>query len=136
MRREQGPRAGSLLLILFLSFMVALCVAKPIPKKPGHFKVSVIGRPHVTTNGLSEVQRAYVKHGIKPISIPESDLDSDLVLLSSNELPATLSRRAEEEPEYGVVTNEPTAHDVQYLSPVTVGGQKLMLNLDTGSTDA
>ena len=135
MRREQGPRVGGLLLILFLSFMVALCVAKPISKKPGHFKVSVIGRPHVTTNGLSEVQRAYAKHGIKPISIPESDLDSDLVLLSSNESPAGVSRRAEES-EYGVVTNEPTTYDIQYLSPVTVGGQELMLNLDTGSTDA
>ena len=35
----------------------------------------------------------------------------------------------------GTVTAEPAAFDSQYLTPVTVGGQPLNLDFDTGSAD-
>lgn len=35
----------------------------------------------------------------------------------------------------GVVTNTPTSGDVEYLSPVSIGGQTLNLDFDTGSSD-
>lgn len=35
----------------------------------------------------------------------------------------------------GTVTTDPTQFDSQYLTPVTVGGQTLNLDIDTGSAD-
>ncbi|CAK7204686.1 hypothetical protein SEUCBS139899_007445 [Sporothrix eucalyptigena] len=35
----------------------------------------------------------------------------------------------------GIVTNTPTSGDVEYLSPVTIGGQTLNMDFDTGSSD-
>lgn len=35
----------------------------------------------------------------------------------------------------GKVNNYPTENDVEFLSPVRIGGQKLMMNLDSGSSD-
>lgn len=37
--------------------------------------------------------------------------------------------------ETGRVTNTPTENNVEFLSPVQIGGQTLMLNFDTGSAD-
>ena len=35
----------------------------------------------------------------------------------------------------GTVTTTPTEYDSQYLTPVTIGGQELNLDFDTGSSD-
>lgn len=35
----------------------------------------------------------------------------------------------------GTVTTTPTQFDTEYLTPVTVGGQQLTLDFDTGSSD-
>lgn len=35
----------------------------------------------------------------------------------------------------GKVNNYPMENDVEFLSPVRIGGQKLMMNLDSGSSD-
>lgn len=35
----------------------------------------------------------------------------------------------------GVVSASPTAYDLQYLTPVTIGGQTVNLDIDTGSAD-
>lgn len=35
----------------------------------------------------------------------------------------------------GVVTTTPQQYDIEYLTPVTVGGQVLNLDFDTGSSD-
>lgn len=134
MRPPGEPRVGNLILFFIVAFITTLCLGNPVPNKAGHFEVSLIARPHPTADSLSEIQRAYAKHGIKPMPIPESDLESNLVLLSSSEVRNSIARRADE-PEYGVVANNPTKYDIQYLSPVTVGGQELTMNLDTGSTD-
>lgn len=35
----------------------------------------------------------------------------------------------------GTVTTSPTEYDSEYLTPVTIGGQQLTLDFDTGSSD-
>ena len=35
----------------------------------------------------------------------------------------------------GSVTTNPTQYDSEYLTPVTIGGQQLTLDFDTGSSD-
>jgi aspergillopepsin I len=37
--------------------------------------------------------------------------------------------------ETGEVVNVPVQNDVQFLSPITVGGQSIMMDFDTGSSD-
>ena len=35
----------------------------------------------------------------------------------------------------GNVTNTPEQGDVEFLAPITVGGQKMVMDFDTGSSD-
>ena len=35
----------------------------------------------------------------------------------------------------GNVTNTPEANDVEFLAPITVGGQQMVMDFDTGSSD-
>ena len=35
----------------------------------------------------------------------------------------------------GNVTNAPESDDLEYLAPITVGGQEMVMDFDTGSSD-
>jgi aspergillopepsin I len=61
--------------------------------------------------------KAYAKYGLKP-------LNADSILAS------VLGKRQD-----GSVTATPAAQDVEYTCPVSIGGQTLNLDFDTGSAD-
>ncbi|KAH8846370.1 hypothetical protein MCOR02_006821 [Pyricularia oryzae] len=93
-------------------------------------------------NGPRELMKAYAKYSMP---VPQGLLDaiaaqgkpefkSQSVGESkiSAQDPATNSSKAAG---VGLVTATPEAGDVEYLSPVTIGGQTLNLDFDTGSSD-
>lgn len=93
-------------------------------------------------NGPRELMKAYAKYSMP---VPQGLLDaiaaqgkpefkSQSVGESkiSAQDPATNSSKAAGD---GLVTATPEAGDVEYLSPVTIGGQTLNLDFDTGSSD-
>ncbi|EEH42022.1 endothiapepsin [Paracoccidioides lutzii Pb01] len=121
-----------LYLFLLLGPSVLGAPSQPSRLRKRTFKVDLIRRGDYVPNGLAAIKKAYSKYGIIPSDI-------DFGALDVNEFATSVDRqavnKAKEPDENGAVTNIPTQNDVQYLSPVTIGGQKFVMNFDTGSSD-
>ncbi|MCJ1312949.1 hypothetical protein MMC25_006625 [Agyrium rufum] len=74
-------------------------------------------------NGKSAYVKAFAKYGMP---LPE---DYDVTPTIKSKINAAASGQT------GVVTNEPTPGDVEFISPVTIGGQTIPMDFDTGSSD-
>jgi aspergillopepsin I len=81
-------------------------------------------------DGSVAVRKAYAKFGLQGFGfIPELDIATNLVPVS--ELAASSSNGSGN----GQVSTTSSQNDAEFLSPVTVGGQTLVMNFDTGSSD-
>jgi aspergillopepsin I len=102
--------------------LLALAIAAqatPIANPVGnsHYSVPALHNPSYVRNGTAALLKAYAKHRLTPTrELPSAFLDA-------------LQKRQD-----GSVTAEPS-NGVQYLIPVTIGGENLALDLDTGSAD-
>lgn len=120
--------------LLLLTLLICSVSSSPLPhKKQGRsFKVPRVRRSNYVPDGPAALKRAYAKFGIVPTAVDLGQLDFD-------PLPAGVNREAvsktTQPDESGAVANAPTRNDVQYLSPVTIGGQEFVMNFDTGSSD-
>ncbi|EAW14454.1 pepsin-like aspartic protease [Aspergillus clavatus NRRL 1] len=127
-----------LLSFLFLLSLGCGVLAAPAPRQAQpqsrSFKVERVKRGN-TINGPSALRKAYRKYGIVPTSFGvdlsdfeplDKTLDSgaNVFLADGKELDQT-----------GAVSAASVQNDAAFVSPVTVGGQKLVLNFDTGSAD-
>jgi hypothetical protein len=120
-------------LLLFTLFCCSSVTSPaPVKNQPRSFKVPIVRRSDYIPNGPASLQRAYAKYGIIPTHFNTSAFDF-IPLPPGTERNAV--SKAEQPTENGAVTNTPTQHDVQYLSPVTIGGQEFVMNFDTGSSD-
>uniref|UniRef100_A0A0D6R3Y9 Peptidase A1 domain-containing protein n=1 Tax=Araucaria cunninghamii TaxID=56994 RepID=A0A0D6R3Y9_ARACU len=102
----------SVLSILAASALATLAMGKPLPQaepKKGFTVHQGIPKPALT--GPQHLQNAYLKYN-KPV-------------------PGNIKQAAAN----GQVTATPEQYDVEYLCPVSVGGQTLNLDFDTGSAD-
>ncbi|KAL8709949.1 MAG: hypothetical protein Q9220_005399 [cf. Caloplaca sp. 1 TL-2023] len=77
-----------------------------------------------TLDGAAALGRAYRKYGW---SLPET--------LGSSKIQTPNVFAAGKEDEEGITTASPEEGDASFLSPIKVGGQTLMMNFDTGSSD-
>ena len=106
------------------SFIFALSLCCSVLSAPIHpqrqsrsFKVERVLQGAL--NGPSSLTRACRKYGIGKL-----DLGIDLNLGSSQRTEQT-----------GDVTASSVQEDAQFVSPVTIGGQTIVMNFDTGSAD-
>jgi hypothetical protein len=88
-------------------------VATPILDTRSTFTIPAIRNKNYVRNGTAALLKAYAKYNLKPTQ-PDS----------------VLGRRQD-----GSVAATPAAQDVEYLCPVSIGGEILNLNFDTGSSD-
>ena len=90
------------------------------------FKVERVRRSDYVPDGPAALQKAYAKFGIIPTSIRFATLDFEPLSSGSSQSASK---------ETGPVGNSPTQNDVEFVSPVTIGGQQFVMNFDSGSSD-
>src|ERR1700756_1262552 len=118
------------LIVLVLLCTVALSAPTQRQEKKRSFKVSRIRQRDFVPDGHVALRKAYAKFGLQGFGlIPELDIATNLVPLS--ELAASSSNGTES----GLVSTTSSQNDAEFLSPVTVGGQTLVMDFDTGSSD-
>ena len=121
------PRIQILLLTFFL---ITIVFASPIKQnKKRSFKIPVKRNPAYKPNGKAAYKRALYKFGLGDISfLPEGEVATRIRASSNTSINA-------DDNEDGATTASPTQNDAQFLSPVNVGGQTLIMNFDSGSSD-
>ena len=100
--------------IIAASALASLAVAKPIPQAPA---------THVGFTVNQSVQKPFQPGPVKlaqAIAKFKGTVPEDVVAAASGQ---------------GSVTATPEQYDAEYLCPVTIGGQTLNLDFDTGSAD-
>lgn len=117
-------------LLLLTFFCIAAVLASPIKQKQKRsFKVPQIPNPNYKPNGKRAYKRALFKFGLGDISfLPEGEIATRIK--ASAEASVDDDSNAD-----GATTASPTQNDAQFLSPVTIGGQTLIMNFDSGSSD-
>ncbi|PTB65673.1 acid protease [Trichoderma citrinoviride] len=136
-----------LLTALFLG-LIALVSASAIPiQKRGSFKVERRANPNFTGNdGLKAMGKAYRKFGwTMPQELKDALAVREAAVAGGNgtqiggngtqTAPAAPAATQPASGQVGSVTNTPEGNDVEFLSPVKIGGQTLNLDFDTGSSD-
>ncbi|KIW98079.1 uncharacterized protein Z519_01663 [Cladophialophora bantiana CBS 173.52] len=115
-----------LLVILFLTTTFASPVQK---KQKRSFKVPRIQQHNYKPNGKAAYRRALFKFGFGDIEfLPGGEVATRIKAASEAQINNTAS-------EDGETTASPTQNDAQFLSPVKIGGQTLIMNFDSGSSD-
>ena len=103
-------------IVLLLTTTAAGVYAAPVTshtRGASSFTVPAIHNDNYHRNGTEAMMKAYAKYGLKPLH------------------PASVLNKRQD----GSVVATPAAQDVQYLCPVSIGGQTLNLDFDTGSAD-
>lgn len=140
--------ARSMITILF-SLLILSALASPIkPRsiKKRSFKVPRVPVKNYVANGPKALKRAYAKFGVReptagPASLRKRELKfgfGDISIVPTGDVAAKISVAAANSTtgsENGETSATGTQNDAQFLSPVTVGGQEIVVNFDSGSSD-
>ncbi|KIW82342.1 hypothetical protein Z517_05369 [Fonsecaea pedrosoi CBS 271.37] len=115
---------------LLVTLFVATIFASPIQiKQKRSFKVPRIQQHNYRPNGKAAYRKAMFKFGFGDIEfLPGGEVATTIKATTEAQLDTTGN-------EDGETSASPTQNDAQFLSPVNVGGQTLVLNFDSGSSD-
>ena len=122
----------------FLTFacLLASTFATPVKRDGSYSKIFRQASGPNLRNGVVELDRTFRKYGIaSPQALSDAATQQKSAIASglatiTNEKVATSGGDGS-----GSVVANPMLHDSQYLSPVTIGGQTMNLDVDTGSAD-
>jgi hypothetical protein len=113
--------------LLFVTLLIAAVIAAPAQHlRKRSFKIPRIQQHNYVPDGTFALRKAYRKFGIGTLETFPGTRFAPKLAATSNGGNST---------EDGEVTASPTQNDAQFLSPVSVGGQTLVLNIDSGSSD-
>ena len=148
--------------LLACALMAVTALAAPTPTKTvakRSFKIPSVPRVGIARSPIEEIARTFLRMGWEIILLePPSPADSVVtssstsaasvvattssartlttVVTVTSAAPAPTSTTAPDNGnDAGEVDAAPEANESEYLSPVTVGGQSLHLDFDTGSAD-
>jgi len=137
------------IITIILTLLIASVLATPITKRSVQkrsFKVPRVAVKNYVPNGPKALKRAYAKFGINepspgPMKLKKRDLTfgfGDISIVPSGDVAEHIQSAAANstaESENGETTATGTQNDAQFLSPISVGGQELIVNFDSGSSD-
>ncbi|KAL2862770.1 pepsin-like aspartic protease [Aspergillus lucknowensis] len=125
-----------ILLSIFLTLWLAygaLSAPTSLKRRQGRsFKIETVRRASNTIHGPSALRRAYVKYGIVPTNIGVDLDDFEPIVKAAAE---DLSKEIVEPDQTGAVSAASVEGDAAFVSPITIGGQELVVTFDTGSSD-
>lgn len=116
--------------VLCFALFFACVFGSPLKQsRKRSFKVKRVEVPNYKPNGPKAYKRALVKFGFDDISfVPNGEVAQRIKAATSASFAGT-------DNEDGETSASPTQNDAQFLSPVNVGGQTLIMNFDSGSAD-
>ena len=126
----------SLSSLLTFACLLASTFATPVKRDGSYSKIFRQAIAPNPRNGVVELDRVFRKYGIaSPQALSDAVTEQKNAIASgsavvTNEKVATSGGEGE-----GSVVANPMLHNSQYLSPVTIGGQAMNLDVDTGSAD-
>jgi hypothetical protein len=115
-------------LLLFVTLLITAVLAAPTThlRKKRSFKVPRVQQHNYVPDGTFALRKAYRKFGFgTPNTFPTIDFAPKLAAANNGG----------NSTEDGEVSASPTQNDAEFLSPVSVGGQTLVMNFDSGSSD-
>jgi hypothetical protein len=113
--------------LLLATALACVAFAAPTQHKKRSFKIERVRQANYVPNGPVALRKAYIKFGLDDISfLPDANIAASINAESAAAGTGT---------ENGKVPASPTQNDAEFLSPVTVGGQTLVMDFDTGSSD-
>jgi aspergillopepsin I len=128
----------------FILFLVVLCSvsfnALAMPVVPGNrlkgrsFKVEHAKRNNVVA-GPAALRKAYRKFGIDATTLSGVDVSDFKPFDTKQSTSGKSVKDAVDSDQTGSVSATSVQGDVEFVSPVTIGGQTLDMDFDTGSAD-
>lgn len=118
-------RFQPLVVVILLITAVVAAPAQNLRRKRS-FKIPRIQQHNYVPDGTFALRKAYRKFGIGKLDTFPSTRFAPKLAAANNEGNST---------EDGEVSASPIQNDAQFLSPVSVGGQTLVMNFDSGSSD-
>lgn len=120
-------------LLLLLSYHVLSAPATGPQRKGRSFKVDRVRRTDYVAHGPTALRKAYRKFNIPTtmfgVDVDDFEpIDMKQAVLSSNS-PDSEPQRT------GSVSATSVQSKAEFVSPVTIGGQKIVMDFDTGSSD-
>lgn len=114
--------------------LLGLVSAVPTPEasfsRLNRYRQHKVQRVHAglkAKDGPKAVRAAYSKFGW---SLPSKDFATGATPSTS-----AVSDSVNTSGQTGTDSNHPTSYDTEYLAPVTIGGQTILMDFDTGSSD-
>lgn len=154
---------SSLSLLCLLGLIISFVVAAPHPRsvQKRSYRVDRVRNTNFKGyDGPRQLVKAYRKYGVRPPQSLLDRLNAEDAAAKAVSAAAAVSRKKHKHNTTtttttttdaatnttstsssassdvtGLVENTPTSSDTEYLSPVTIGGQTLNLDFDTGSSD-
>lgn len=124
------------LAFLLLTYDVASAPAPLRPQRKGRsFKVDRVRRADYVAHGPTALRNAYRKFGIVPTNFGLDLEDFEPIKLKDTDSAGNQTDSETEPERSGTVSATSVQSDAQFVSPVIIGGQKIIMTFDTGSSD-
>lgn len=117
--------------LLLVTLLISVALTAPAPARhlrKRSFKIPRVQQHNYVPDGTFALRKAYRKFGIGTLdTYPGTRFAPNLAVVNN--------KNGGNETEDGEVSASPIQNDAEFLSPVSVGGQTLVMNFDSGSSD-
>lgn len=126
-------------ILLFLLLLTYHAISAPTPFHPQQegrsFKVDRVRRAGYIAHGPTALRKVYRKYGIVPTTFGLDLDDLEPINVKHAHAHSAGNKSISEPDRTGTVSATSVQNDAEFVSPVIIGGQKIIMTFDTGSSD-